>query len=232
MQRHYFADKGPYSQSYDFSSSHVWMWELNHKEGKMLKNWCFWTVVLEKTLESPLDCKEIKPVNPKGNQPWIFIRRTDLKLKLQYFWPPDAKSWLVRKDPDAGKDWRQEEKGTTDNETVGWNHRLNGCEFGQTLRDSEGQGSLACYSPWGHSVRLNLATEKLQQQQGIDVSFPGWLSGKESACNVGSVPGSGRSPGEGNDNSLQHSCLGNPMDRGAWWAIVMGSQKSRTQLSD
>ena len=111
QQRHYFADKGPSSQSYGFSSSRVWMWELDHKESWLLKNWCFWTVVLEKTLESPLDCKEIKPVNPKGNQSWIFFGRTDTEAPV--LWPPDAKNWLIGKDPDAGKDWRQERKGTT-----------------------------------------------------------------------------------------------------------------------
>ena len=110
---HYFANKGLYSQSYSFSSSHVRMWELDHKEGWVPKNWCFWTVVLEKTLESPLDCKEIKPVNPKGNQPWIFIGKTDAEGEAPILWPPDAKNWLIGKDPDAGKDWRQEEKGMT-----------------------------------------------------------------------------------------------------------------------
>ena len=118
-QRHYFADKDPYSQSYGFSSSHVWMWELDHKEGWVLKNWCFWTVVLEKTLESPLDCKEIQPVNPKGNQPWIFIGRTDAEAETPILWPPDEKTWLIGKDPDAGKDWGQKEKGTTEDEMVG-----------------------------------------------------------------------------------------------------------------
>ena len=103
-QRHYFANKGPCSQSYGFSSSHAWMWELDHKESQALKNWCFWTVVLEKTLETPLDCKEIQPVNPKGNQSWIFIGRTDAESETLILWPPDAKSWLIRKDPDAGKD--------------------------------------------------------------------------------------------------------------------------------
>ena len=102
-QRHYFVNKDPYSQSCGFSSSHVWIWELDHKEGQVAKNWCFWTVVLEKTLESPLDSKEIKPVNPKGNQPWIFIGRTDAEAPI--LWPPDAKNWLVRKDFDAGKDF-------------------------------------------------------------------------------------------------------------------------------
>ena len=99
-QRHYFADKGPYSQSYGFSSSHVRMWELDHKEGRASKNWCFWIVVLEKALESLLDCKEIKPVNPKGNQSWIFIGSTDAEAEAPILWPPDAKSWLIRKDPD------------------------------------------------------------------------------------------------------------------------------------
>ena len=109
-QKHHFADKGPHSQSYSFFSSHVWMWELDNKEGWALKNWCFW-IVLEKTLKSPLDSKEIKPVNPKGNQSWIFIGRTDAEAESPLLWPPDTKSQLIGKDPDAGKDWGQEEKG-------------------------------------------------------------------------------------------------------------------------
>ena len=109
----------PYSQSYVFPSSHVWMWESDHKESWAVKNWCFWTVVLEKTLESPLDFREIKPVNPKGNQSWIFIGRTDAEAEAPILWPPDARNWLTGKDPDAGKDWRQEEKGTTEDEMVG-----------------------------------------------------------------------------------------------------------------
>ena len=123
------ADKSPSSQSYGFSSSHVWMWELDSKESWAPKNWCFWTVVLEKTLESLLDCKEIQLVHPKGNQSWIFIGRTDAEAEAPVLWSPDAKSWLTGKDPDAGKDWRQEEKGTTEDEMVGWHHRLNGHEF-------------------------------------------------------------------------------------------------------
>ena len=111
--RHYFADKGPSSQSYGFSSSHVWMWDLDYKDSWMPKNWCFWTVVLEKTLESPLNCKEIKPINPKGNQPWIFIGRTDAEAETPLLWPPYVKNWLIGKDPEAGKDWRCEEKGLT-----------------------------------------------------------------------------------------------------------------------
>ena len=115
-QRHYFANKDPYSQSYGFSSSHVWIWELDHKESWAPKNWCFWAVVLEKTLESPLDCKEIQPVNPKGNQSWISIGRTDAEAPI--LWPHDTKNWFFGKDPDAGKDWRQEEKGTTEGAAV------------------------------------------------------------------------------------------------------------------
>ena len=148
-QRYHFADKGPSSQSYSFSSSHVWMWELGCKESWAPKNWCFQTVVLEKTLESPLDCKEIKLVNPKGNQSWLFIGRTDAEAETPILWPPDAKNWLIGKDPDDGKDWWWEEKGTTEDEMVGWHHQFNGHELGQTPGDGEGQGSLACHSPWG-----------------------------------------------------------------------------------
>ena len=122
-QTHYFADKGLSSQGYGFSSGHVWMWELDYKESWVPKNWCFWTVVLEKTLESPLDCKEIQPVHPKGNQSWILIGRTDPDVETPILWPPDAKNWLIWKDPDAGKDWGQKEKGTTEDEMVGWRHR-------------------------------------------------------------------------------------------------------------
>ena len=122
------------------------MWELDHKECWEPKNWCFWTVVLEKTLESPFDSKEIKAVNSKGNQSWIFIGRTDAEAPI--LWPPDAKSQLIGKDPDAGKDWRQEEKGTTEDEMVGWHHWVNGHEFEQALGNGEGQGSLVCCSSW------------------------------------------------------------------------------------
>ena len=113
------ANKSPSSQSYGFSSSHVWMWELDHKEHCKQKNWCFWSVALEKTLESPLDCKEIQSIHPKGNQSWIFIGRTDAEAEAPILWPPDAKNWLIGKDPDAGKYWRWEEKGTTEDEMVG-----------------------------------------------------------------------------------------------------------------
>ena len=149
-QRHYFANKGPFGQSYSFSSSHVWMWELDHKEGWVLKNWCFQIVLLEKMLESPLDIKETKPVNPKENQPRILIGRTDAEVEAPILWPPDAKNWLTGKDPDAGKDWRQEEKGMTEDEMAGWCHWLDGHEFEQAPRVGDGQRSLVCYSPWGH----------------------------------------------------------------------------------
>ena len=126
MQRHYFANKGPSSQGYGFSSGHVWMWELDYKESWAQKNWCFWTVVLEKTLESPLDCKEVQPVHPKGDQSWVFTGRTDAEAETPVLWLPDAKNWLIGKDPDAGRDWGQEGKGTTEDETAGWHHQLNG----------------------------------------------------------------------------------------------------------
>ena len=144
------ANKGPSRQSYGFPSRYIWMWELDHKESWAPKKRCFWSVVFEKTLESPLDCKEIKPVNPKRNQPWIFIGRTDAEAEAPILWPPDVKSWLIWKDPDAGKDWRREEKGTSEDEMVGWHHRLNEHEFEQAQGDSEGQRSLACCSLWGY----------------------------------------------------------------------------------
>ena len=147
-QRHYSANKGPSSQSYGFSRSHVRMWELDYKESWAPKNWCFWTVVLEKTLESPLDCKEIQPVHPKGNQFWIFVGSTGAEAETPKVWAPDVNNWLVGKDPDAGKDWRQE-KGMTEDEMVGWHHWFNGREFEQTPGDGEGQGNLVCCSSWG-----------------------------------------------------------------------------------
>ena len=147
-QRHYFANKGLSSQSYGFSSSHVWVWGVGHKESWELKNWCFWTVVLEKTLECPLGSKEVKSVNLKGNWSWIFIGRTDAEAETPILWPPDAKNWLIWKDPDAGKDWRREEKGTTEDEMVGWHHQVIGHEFEQASWDGKGQESLACCSPW------------------------------------------------------------------------------------
>ena len=146
-QRHHFAYKHSYSQSYDFPSSHIWMWMLDHEEGQVPKNWCFWTRVLEKTLESPLDTKEIKPVNLRGNQPWILIGSTNAEAEAP-LWLSDVKSWLTGKDLDVGKDWGQQ-KGATEDEMFWWHHWLNAHEFKQTSGDSEGQGSLECCSPWG-----------------------------------------------------------------------------------
>ena len=148
-QRHHFANKGPSSRGYGFSSSHVWMWELDSKESWALKNWCFWTVVLEKTLESPLDCEEIQRVHPEGDQSWPFIGRTDVEAETPILWPPDAKSWLIWKDPDAGKDWGQEEKVTSEDEMIGWHHWLNGHEFEQAPGIGDGQGGLACCNSRG-----------------------------------------------------------------------------------
>ena len=127
----------------------TWMWALDCKEGWVTKNWYFQIVVLEKTLESPLNNKEIKPINPKGNQLWIFIGWTDAEAEALILWPPDVKNWLIGKDPDAGKDWRQKEKGKTEDEMVGWHHCLNGHEFKQAPGDGKGQGSLVCCSPGG-----------------------------------------------------------------------------------
>ena len=135
------------------------MSELDYKESWAPKNWCSWTVVLEMTLENPLDCKEIKPFNSKGNQSWIFLGRTDAEAETPILWPPDANNWLTGKDPDAGKDWRQEEKGTTEDEMVGWHHWLNGHEFEKAPGVGDGQGSLVCRSPRGHRVGHNWVTE-------------------------------------------------------------------------
>ena len=139
-----------------FSSSHIWMWELDHKEILTWKNWYFWTVVLENTLESPLDCK-IKPVNPKGNQTWIFIGRTEAKAETPILWPPDSKNWHIRKYPVSGKHWKQEETGTTEDEMVGWHHWHPACSL-TALWDGEEQESLACCSPW---IRKELDTTEL-----------------------------------------------------------------------
>ena len=149
-QRHYFVNKGPSSQAYGFSSGHVWMWELDYKESWAPKNWCFWTVVLGKTLESPLDCKEIQPVHSDGYQPWDFFGGNDAEAETPILWPTYEKSWLTGKDPDAGRDWGQEEKGTIEDEMAGWHHWLDGCESEWTPGVGDGQGGLACYDSWGH----------------------------------------------------------------------------------
>ena len=162
-QRHHFDNKCLYSQIYVFSNIHIWMWKLDHKEGLELKSWYFWIMVLDKTFESSLDCKEIKPVDPKGNQPWIFVGRADDEAEAPIVLPPDAKSQYIGRAPAAGKDWGQEEEKATEDEMVGWHYQNNGHEFEQILQDSKGQRSLACFSSWGHRVGQNSVTEHLIQ---------------------------------------------------------------------
>ena len=159
-QRHYFTDKGPSSQSYVFPSSHVWMWELDHKESWKLNNWSLWTVVLEKTLESPLDCKEIKLVNPKGNQSWIFIRRTNAKLKLQYFGHLIQRTDSLDKTLMLGKIEGRKRRGRQEDEMAGWHHWFDGHESDQVPGVGNGPGSLVCCSPRGHEVS-DTTTEQL-----------------------------------------------------------------------
>ena len=138
----------------------LWMWELDREESWALKNWCFWTVVLEKTLESPLDCKEIQPVHPKGDQSWVVFGGNDAEAETPVLWPTHVKSWLIGKDSDAGRDWGQEEKGTTEDEMAGWHHWFDGHESEWTPGVGDGQGSLACWSPWGlQRVGHDWATE-------------------------------------------------------------------------
>ena len=158
------------------------MWELDHKEGWESKNWCFWTVVLGKTLESPLDCKELKPVNSKGNKPWIFIGRTDAEAEAPILWPPDGKNWLIGKDLHARKDSRQEKKGMTEDEMSGWHHWLNGHEYEQVPEDGEGQGSLMCCSPWG--CKESDITEWLNNNKIIETHH--LLGKKDKNMNIGS----------------------------------------------
>ena len=149
-QRHYFANKSPSSQDYGFSNGHVQMRELDCEESWARKNWCFWTVVLEKTLESHLDCKEIQSVHSEGDQSWVFFGRNNAKAETPVLWLPYVKSWLIGKDPDAGRDWGQEEKGTTEDEMAGWHHWFDGRESEWTPGVGDGQGGLACCDSWGH----------------------------------------------------------------------------------
>ena len=160
--RDYFANKGPSSQGYDFSSSHGWLWELDYKESWALKNWCFWTVVLEMTLKSPLDCQKIKPVHPRGNQSWISIGRTDAEAETPTLWPPDLKNWLTGKDPDAGKDWRLEGKGMAGDEMFGWHHRLLGMSLSklqELVKDGEAWRA-AIHGVAKSQIQLNNWTER------------------------------------------------------------------------
>ena len=184
------------------------MWELDCEESWVSKNWFFWTVVLEKTLDRPLDCKEIQPVHSEGDQPWDFFGRNDAKAETPILWPPPVKSWLIGKHPDAGRDWGQEEKGTTEDEMAGWHHRLNGREFEWTPGFGDGQGGLVCCDSWGRkdldmTEWLNWLTKEYLMLTFI------WMV---------------------NGNPLQYSCLENPRDGGAWWAAVYGVAQSRTRL--
>ena len=170
-QRHYFANEGPSDQGYGFPSGHVWMWELDCEENWAPKNCCFWTVVLEKTLESPLDCKEIQPVHPKG---WVFIGRTDAETETPVLWPPHAKSWLIGKDPEAGRDWGKE--GKAEDEMAGWRHQLDGHEFQWTPGVGDGQGGLACCDSWGRkesdtTERLNWTEHAHTHTQGCTHAY-------------------------------------------------------------
>ena len=213
------------------------MWELDCEESWAPKNWYIWTVVLENTLESPLDCKEIQPVHSEGDQPWDFFGRNDAKAETPALWPPHVKSWLTGKDSDAGRDWGQEEKGTTEDEMAGWHHWLDGRELSELqelVMDREGwraaiHGVAKSWTWLRDWTKLNWVTNT------FTLGFPDGSDCKESARNVGDpalILGSGRSLGVGNGNPLQYSCLGNPMDRGAWWATVRGVAKSWTQLRD
>ena len=210
------------------------MWELDYKESWVLKNWCFWTVALEKTLKSPLDCKEIQPVNLKGNQSWIFIGRTDAEAETPILWPPDAKGWLIGKYPESGKDWKQKEKGTTDDETVGPHHQLNGREFEQVPEVGDGQEGLACCSPWGHKEWDMTEQPNWTEQKAINKSFPGGLAVKNMPTNAGdagSIPGSGRFPWKRKWKPTPVFLPEEiPWTEGGWWATVQGLQRSQTRL--
>ena len=215
LKRHYFADKGQSSQSYVFSSSHVWMWELDYEESWVPKNWCFWTVLLEKTLESPLDCKEIQPVHPKRNQSWISIGRTDVEAEAPILQPPDVKNWLIWKDPDAGKDWRQEEKGMTEDEN-GWMVSLT-----QWTWDWASSGS--CWWIGRPGVLQSLGLQRIRHDWATELMVSlGFCDGSDSKGSVSSardpdlIPGLGISPRAGNGYPLQYSCLENFMHRGTW----------------
>ena len=231
------------------------LWELDYKESWALKNWFFWTVVLEKTLESPLDCKEIQPVHPKGDQSWVFIGWTDAEPETPILWSPHAKNWLVGKDPDAGRHWGQEEKGTTEDEMAGWHHELNGHGFGWTPGVGDGQEGLAWCCSWGCKAlaqlsdwtELNIweglaflglsrgwyvafAVSSLALFSALNKGFPDSSVGKEFTCNAedpGSIPRSGRSAGEGKATHSSSVAWRIPLD-----SVVHGVAKSQTPLSD
>ena len=171
---------------------HVWMWELDYKESWVPNNWYFWTIVLEKILESPLDCKEIKTVHPKGNQSWIFIGRTDAETETPILWPPETKNWLFGKDPAAGKDWRQEEKGLTEDEMVGWHHRLDGYEFEQAAGVGDGQAAwrAAVHGVTKSQMRLSHWTDLDPSAFAVRLFPPSLLIFLYPPFFPGSIPGS------------------------------------------
>ena len=211
-------------------SSHICLWELDCEKGRTPKNLCLWTVVLEKTPESFLDSKEIKPVNLRVNQPWILIGRTDAESKAPIFWSPDANSWLTRKVPDAGKDWGQKEKSMSEDEMAGWYHQAVNMNLGKLRKTMRGR---EVWSAVVHVVAKSWT--RLADWTTImkNIGLPWWLSDNlpANSGNTGFILGSGRSPREGNGNSLPYSCLENSKDKGAWPAIVHGSQKSPTWLN-
>ena len=176
-QRHYLANKILPSQGYRIYSGHVWMWELDCEESWVLKNWCFWTLVFEKSLESPLDCKEIHPVHSE-DKPWDFFGRKDAKSETPILWPPHVKSWLIGKKSYVGRDWGQEEKGATEDEMAGWHHRLDGHDFEWTPGVGDGQGGLACCDSWGRkeldtTERLNW-TDVCSEKMSLLPITPSW----------------------------------------------------------
>ena len=185
-QRHCFANKSPSSQGYYFSSNHVWIWELEHKESWAQKNWCFWTVVLKKTLESPLDHKEIQTVHSKGDQSWVFIGGTDVEAETPILWPLDAESSLIWKDLDAGKDWGQEEKGRTEDEMVGWHHWHNGHVFGWILGVGDGQGGLVYCAVHGVPKSWTRLSNWTELRNGLKMGYS-WPMSKHQYCFHGLV---------------------------------------------